>query len=77
MLSPDQEQLLQQLIEAEKSSTQGEWRIREHGSDFFVERPKIVGEAYGVEILGEDYETRRQDAQFIVLAKQFILSLNR
>jgi hypothetical protein len=40
MLSPDQEQLLQQLIEAEKSSTQGEWRIREHGSDFFVERPK-------------------------------------
>ena len=51
---------------AEKA-TKGELRIREMGRDFFVERPKQLGEAYGVEILGDDsYPTKRGDAELIV-----------
>lgn len=66
--------LLGRLAVAEKLTTQGEWRLREMGDDCFVERPKLPGQPYGVEILGdEDYPTKRADAEFIVLAKQIAL----
>jgi len=48
-------------------ATQGEFRIRELGRDFFVERAKLPGEPYGVDVLGDDdYPTKRADAEFIV-----------
>ena len=66
--------LLGRLAVAENLTTQGEWRLREMGDDCFVERPKLSGQPYGVEILGdEDYPTKRADAEFIVLAKQIAL----
>lgn len=66
--------LLGRLAVAEKLTTQGEWRLRAMGDDCFVERPKLPGQPYGVEILGdEDYPTKQADAEFIVLAKQIAL----
>lgn len=47
----------------------GPWRVREHGSDFFIESPRQEGKPYGIDVLGdEDYSTKRADADFIVAA---------
>jgi hypothetical protein len=63
---------LDQIARLEEKATQGEWRIREMGRDFFVERPKQSGEAYGIEILGDDtYDTKRGDAEFIAALVNF------
>lgn len=64
---------LASLVSAESETTQGEWRVRHCEEDLFVERPKQAGEAYGVEILGdENYDTKKGDAAFIVAAKAFV-----
>lgn len=67
-------QLIAGLCKAELASTQGGWQLRERGSDCFVERAKTNGEAYGVEILGDDYENRKGDALFIIAAKTLALA---
>lgn len=70
-------ELLARFAAAEKRTTQGNWRIRSQGRDFFIERPKMPGEAYGIEILmQEEYDTKRADAEFIVLAKSIAAYLN-
>lgn len=74
------ETLMRDMLEAEDRSTQGEWRVRElPGSDqFFVERPRQPGEAYGVDVLGDDdYPTKRGDADFIVAAKKLAMALRQ
>ncbi len=69
------------LIEIEKAlkeSTQGKWIIRKHPMlpRGFVERPKQEGEAYGVEILGDDdYDTKTGDMTLIVLAQNSMPSI--
>ena len=65
---------IRRIKKAFKGSTQGEWNIRRHPQiGTFVERPKQSGEAYGVEILGEDdYTTKEGDMEFVVLAHKFM-----
>jgi hypothetical protein len=61
------------LQQAELTTSRGlPWHIRGRDEeDFFVERPKVPGEAYGIQVLGDDfYATKRGDAEFIVLAKR-------
>lgn len=74
-LPPDIQPLLDAAIAAEKGATQGAWVVRSSGSDCFVERPRQAGEAYGVEIMGDDYAQRRGDAEFIVAAQRLILAM--
>ena len=58
--------MLDKLRALSAQATQGEFRIREMGRDFFVEREKQPGEPYGIEVLGDDnYPTKRGDAEFI------------
>lgn len=67
---------MRQLAEAESKTTQGEWVVREMGNDFFVERPRQHGEAYGIEVMSDDaYATKRADAVFIVTAKRIAMAI--
>lgn len=78
-LNPEAQALIRQLVAQEGLTTQGAWHVREMRDNpdaFFVERPRQAGEAYGVDILGDDsYPTKRADADFVVLAKQLALAL--
>ena len=65
-----------EIVALSEKATRGEWRIREMGHDFFVERPKKKGEAYGVEILSDDtYATKRGDGELIVAAVNWLRSV--
>lgn len=58
--------------------TPGPWRVRElhpgsGDAHFFVEGLRPEGQAYAVEILGdEDYPTKRADAQLISAAPELL-----
>ena len=68
--------LLDAAIQAEATSTQGEWIVRSLGEDCFVERPRTGREAYGIEVMGDGgYPTKRGDAEFIVAARKLVQAL--
>lgn len=79
-VQPEVKQLLAELVELEKKTTQGEWRTKsfEDEDDPFIERPRVEGEAYGREIMSDEkYATKKADAEFIVGAKRIAKELSK
>jgi len=76
----EHDEIINQLIALESTTSPGEWTIRdspyEHSDDWFVEAPKQEGDAYGIQVLSdEEYATKREDAEFIIKAKNLIREL--